>query len=255
MISDQYFVRCREAVNGPFFTQTDALKELRKLKKEVETGAAWKVQPLKAEIPFLANPPVLDGKISPGEWKSALHFDREYPLNADAPLAHSNAVWYIGYDQEAIYFAARISGAAMIPGPKGKPYFGDSIELFLHPDKRLSDYLETVIGCDGQSYQANCRQSLRRCFDLDPAEKIQVNAVAAPEGSGYCVEGKIPFSALPGYLLGNAPKPGESMNFMMICCRLNSQKQYSRTTPYPFLYDGHNIYGYIQGTLADPAGK
>ena len=30
---------------------------------------------------------------------------------------------------------------------------------------------------------------------------------------------------------------------------LNRKGEYSRTTPYPFLYDGHNIYGYIQGTL------
>ena len=70
----------------------------------------------------------------------------------------------------------------MIPGPKGKPYFGDSVELFLHPDKRLANYLETVVGCDGQSYQANCRQSLRRCFDLAPAATTQVKAVATPDG-------------------------------------------------------------------------
>lgn len=252
MIGDQHFVRCREAVNDPFFTTTEALTELRKLKKEVESGTAWPVQPLKTVIPFFARPPVLDGKISPGEWDAALRFDREYPIGATAPLSRSNAVWYLGYDQESLSFAARIAGVAMQPGPAGKPYYGDSIELFLHPDKRLADYLETVVGCDGQCYQANCSQSLRRCFDLDPVAKTQVKAVVKPDGSGYCIEGKIPFAALPGYLLGNAPNPGESMNFMLICCRLDRQKQYSRTTPYPFLYDGHNIYGYIQGTLGEP---
>lgn len=249
---DAYFVRCTEALNGPSFEKKKALSELQRLKREVSAGRAWQIPPLIVKIPFLARPPVIDGKIEPEEWRDALFFNREYPLNQKGALPECGAFWYIGWNHEYIFFAARIVDPDLLPGPAGKPFIGDAAEIFLHPDKRLSDYLETVVSCNGRCYQAKAAQTEMRHFDLAPLKKTNAVTAVKTFGSGYCVEGKIPFSALPGYLLGNPPHPGESMNFMLICCRLNRKGKYTRTTPYPFLYDGHNIYGYIQGTLAKP---
>ena len=255
LYQDAYFVRCSEALNGPSFDKKKALSELQRLQREVSAGRAWQIPPLKTKIPFLAHPPVIDGKIESEEWRDALFFNREYLLNEGKALPECGAFWYIGYDHEYIFFAARIVDPDLLPGPAGKPFNGDAAEIFLHPDKRLSNYLETVVSCDGKCYQARAAQTEMRHFDLAPLKKTNAVTAVKQSGSGYCVEGKIPFSALPGYLLGNPPHPGESMNFMLICCRLDRQGKYTRTTPYPFLYDGHNIYGYIQGSLADPSGK
>ena len=246
---DAYFVRCGEALSEPSFEKKKALSELKRLKREVSMGRNWQTPLLNTTIPFLVRPPLIDGEITQAEWRHALFFNREYLLSRSEPLSECGACWYIGYNHEYIFFAAQIKDPDLLPGPSEKPYGGDAVEVFLHPDKRLANYLETVVSCNGNSYQARAAQTAMRHFDIEPLKKtVAVTAVKA-NGSGYCIEGKIPFSALPGYFLGNLPKAGESMNFMLICCRLNRKGEYSRTTPYPFLYDGHNIYGYIQGTL------
>lgn len=253
MVNDPYWVRLREMVPGRSLrmSRQQIRKELMRLEQEIYQGCQWKTPIPQAIIPFAETAPVIDGNLQEEIWNEALSYQGEYPLNSEHPR-DSNTEWYLLYDQHFIYFGARILDISISPGPKETPYKGDSVELFLHPDKRLTDYLETVVSCNGSVYNARASQSKSRHYDLERCTIPGLAASTKRFPGGYSVEVRIPFSALPGYLLGNAPRPGDSMNFMMIRCNLDDQGNFSRTTPVPFLYDGHNIYGYIQGLLAEP---
>ncbi|MDR0932083.1 MAG: hypothetical protein LBM70_03575 [Victivallales bacterium] len=250
LVEDPYFVRRREQLlGGTLALNRDELRrDLARLEREIELGRQWKSPVPTAKIPFTDNPPVIDGKINADEWDGALTYQGEYPLNSELPIS-SEAVWKLQYDKEFIYFAATIFDSEVIPGSPESPYNGDAVELFLLPDFRLVDYLEAVVSADGNLYTAWAYQSPQRHYDLKVCTVSRAKAKTSLTSGGYTVELKIPFSALPGYLLGNAPQKGETMNFMMIRCELDKNGRYSRNTPTPFLYDGHNIYGYVRGIL------
>ena len=131
-------------------------------------GRNWQTPLLNTTIPFLVRPPLIDGEITQAEWRHALFFNREYLLSRSEPLSECGACWYIGYNHEYIFFAAQIKDPDLLPGPSEKPYGGDAVEVFLHPDKRLANYLETVVSCNGSSYQARAAQTAMRHFDIEP---------------------------------------------------------------------------------------
>lgn len=250
MIEDPFWVRRREQLLGGTLPMSRrALRQaLDRLEREIETGRNWNTPVPSAKIPFTAQPPVIDGKLDPAEWRTALTYRGEFPLNSESPGAQPTE-WKLQYDREFLYFAVRVFDSAVIPGPRSAPYRGDSVELFLYPDTRLVDYLETVISADGVLYNARAAQSRKRHYDLEISHIPKACAKAVRLSDGFSIELKLPFSALPGYLLGNPPKRGETMNFMMLRCDLSPDGQYTRSAPVPFLYDGHNIYGYIRGVL------
>lgn len=250
MIEDPYWIRRREQLlGGTLPLNSQALRrDLNRLEQEIKTGRNWHTPIPSAKIPFTASPPVIDGKLDPEEWRTALSYRGEYPLNSELP-GGQRTEWKLQYDQKFLYFAVRVFDSSVIPGPLSAPYRGDSVELFLHPDVRLADYLESVISPDGILYTARATQSRQRHYDLEICYIPEACARTIRLPDGFSAELKIPFSALPGYLLGNPPKRNETMNFMMLRCDLSPDGHYTRTAPVPFLYDGHNIYGYIRGIL------
>ena len=54
----------------------------------------------------------------------------------------------------------------------------------------------------------------------------------------------LPFAELPGYMRGNVPRAGETLSLMLV-----RTDDAVRRVPIPFLYDGHNIFGYMRATL------
>ncbi len=252
MVEDPYWVRRREAIFGGTLgmSKKELRKALTRFEREINIGRNWKTPIPKAKIPFAETAPVIDGNISEDEWSKALIYRGEYLLNSETPQK-SKAEWYLMYDRSFIYYGVRIWDNYIKPGPGDAPYKGDSVEIFLHPDKRLADYVETVVSADGTPYNTRAAQSLQRHYDLELITVQQLKSASKQFPGGYSVEVRIPFSALPGYLLGNPPKAGETMNFMMLRCDVDKTGKYTRSTPVPFLYDGHNIYCYIQGILAE----
>lgn len=63
----------------PRYTATVRL--FARIHDEVRAGMEWKEPPPKAIVPQLAAPPEIDGIIKPEEWKNALVYQGEYPLN------------------------------------------------------------------------------------------------------------------------------------------------------------------------------
>ena len=253
MIRDPYWVSRREALTGSSLQadKAELRRSLEKLESEILTGRNWPHPVPRAAIPFTDSPPRIDGIPRPDEWRHALSYRGEYLLNSDRRTG-SETEWKLLYDRKFLYFAVRVFDDAVLPGPADRPYLGDSVELFLHPDRRLADYLEIVVSAGGHLYMTRAAQTEKRHYDLARFRSPEVRAEASHFAAGYCVEGRIPFHILPGYLHGNEPAPGHPMNFMFLRCDRDRQGRYSRSAPVPFLYDGHNIYGYIRGTLSPP---
>lgn len=250
MIEDPYWVRRREQLLGGTLSmdRSELRRSLHRLEREIELGRNWRTSVQTAKIPFTDHVPVIDGKLEDREWQNALTYHGEYPLNSEKRCS-GTMEWKLQYNSKFLYFAARVLDDTVISGPAEAPYRGDSVELFLLPDFRLVDYLETIVSASGTLYTAWAAQQRKRHFDLQVCNIPDAKSAARLIPGGYTVELKIPFSSLPGYLLGNQPKKGDPMNFMMIRYNLDADGNYTRTTPVPFLYDGHNIHGYIRGIL------
>lgn len=250
MVKDFSMVRYRVSLTGgmPSYAKSLARKELCKLEAEIQKGMAWKQALSTAGIPFQLTPPTIDGIIAPEEWKHALVYRGEYDLGS-TQQQNTSSNFYIMYDKNYIYFAAQIEDHDIQLDNTTPPYWNDSVELFLRPDNRLDNYLELVVPPEGEHYSAWCVQPPDRRFDISVRKMKGITTAARATPNGYEVEGKIAFFELPGYLLGNPPHPGDPMNFMFVHCNRTFSGKYTRSTPIPFLYDGHNIYGYIRGTL------
>lgn len=227
-------------------------KVLRDLKQEIELGRNFPPPP-QAEIPFRQGASLtFDGIADEPAWAKALTYEEEFPINGRSAIG--KAEWKLMYDREFLYFYAKFNDH----DPQWnleRPYEADAFELFLYPDPRLGSYLELVFPGSPHVEQVYVRRVLARIsrgtFDLAeitlPPQHLQY--VVSRTEKTFSIEGKIAFVELPGYLLGNPPHPNESLHFMML--RTNKENgTYSRTPPVPFLYDGHNIFGYIQGKLA-----
>lgn len=250
VVEDPYWVRRREQLLGGTLplTREQLRHDLKRLENEIETGREWRSPIPTARIPRTRTAPIIDGNGDDRVWADALTYRGEYLLNTEKHLSGSTE-WKLLYDEDFIYFFARIADREPIPGPEEQPFLGDSVELFLLPDFRLANYLEAVVSLNGSLYTTWAAQQRLRFYELEVKRLPRARSAARRISGGYCIEMRIPFAELPGYLLGNTPKRGETMNFMMIRCDMDASGHYTRTAPVPFLYDGHNIYGYIRGRL------
>jgi len=234
--------------------KAEAREELNAIRDQILIGQNW---PIKTHeeclIPYAKIKPDFCGPDAP-VWKQATHFGNEYNLNAVTEIKNG-ADWYICWDEKYLYFAARLPDDHVESVEYGKslksPWDGDCLEIFTMPSMRLKTYWELVINPAGKIFHGLQRNNARGGFSASLDEdmpglkthtKILHNSSGGDEG--YFIEVAIPFHELPNYMLGNKPEPGQSVYFMMV--RTNDGK---RSAPRPFLYDGHNIFGYIKGTL------
>ena len=217
---------------------------------DIDRGFNWPVkEPPRFEIPYANRKPVIDGKLDETEWSETLTFHGEYPLDS---LKHnaSASVWHACWDEEFLYVGAsfRVSDVKSIKYDTAKnaaPWDGDAFEIFILPDMRLKAYWEVVISPDNQVtdglhlnnssgfWAGNLDETMH---GLKTGTKITKD--------GFSVEAALPFKELPGYMLGNHPKTGESLSFVMI--KIDKGR---RSAIIPLLYDGHNIFGYPRFVL------
>ena len=233
-----------------------ARKELSDLRELILLGQNWPIKEHERKsIPYAKLKPSLDGDIDSPAWKQALVFDNEYNLNSTEETA-SSAKWLIMWDEEFLYIAARLPDSSIksyeyIPGAKPQPWEGDCLEMFVMPSMRLKTYWEVVVNPEGKVFDGLHRNNKNGGFIGCPEEdmaglKTYAKILHDESGgeSGFVIEAALPFKELPGYMLGNKPEPGQGLYFMMV--RTNDGK---KSSPRPFLYDGHNIFGYMDGTL------
>ncbi|MPN43931.1 hypothetical protein SDC9_191492 [bioreactor metagenome] len=116
------------------------------------------------------------------------------------------------------------------------------------PEPRLRTYLELVLAPGQPPYAKWVHAGRDGVFDLCDFSPAEFHHAVKRFPGGYRVEAAIAFRELPGYLRGNAPRAGETIFFMPVRTDRNGDS-FRATAPVPFLYDGHNIHGYMKGTL------
>ena len=86
---------------------------------------------------------------------------------------------------------------------------------------------------------------------LANALRTGARAAAVRTGEGFSVELVLPLQEFHGVWCRRPPRPGDRFEFILVRTRLDNGV-YTKNSPVPFLYDGHNIFGYIRAELGAP---
>lgn len=216
---------------------------------DIRRGDRWTTPCANAAIPHSAGGvPLIDGNVTEKEWKHALQWQGEVPLDSEA-AACGSSMWYIQYDDEYLYVGARFDDVKIFVDSR-HPYQGDCLEFFICPEPELRAYWEVVVSPDNDCFAAwHSAGTYGERNSRQRVTPVGLRTAAAHTGSGYEVEMAFPFYALFS-LRGRLPFPGAALRIMF--CRVNRDRASGAncvSAPVPLLYSGHNIYGYIQAAL------
>ncbi|NMA19327.1 MAG: hypothetical protein GX927_02005 [Lentisphaerae bacterium] len=118
------------------------------------------VQAAEYTVPFLANAPVIDGKLAPNEWGSALAISGANARKLDP----RQTTVYLAFDNDFVYLASRTElplrgGLQVSPNPAAHVVMDDSIELwFLPPSEQRTleagkfGYFQLIYNSVGRSF-------------------------------------------------------------------------------------------------------
>lgn len=268
MIADRNSWRSLSILRGQISAndaeRQSARDHLEKLKADIERGLAWPIaQPPTCRIPQTRQAPAIDGELDDESWKSALIFSDEYRLDTTEKMG-TGAWWAATWDERYLYFGLWMPQtdirclATDIPAKQGS-WQADAVEMFVLPNPVLRAYWEVIVNPQGETFdglQLNNRYG-RFLGHVEQDMKGFITAVkvygtindSSDVDQGFAIEAAIPFDQLPNYQLGNSPVAGQTLSFMLV--RTRTERRYS--TPVPFLYDGHNIFGYLRATLSPPS--
>jgi hypothetical protein len=147
-------------------------------------------------IPELEKPPIIDGKISEGEWKNAVIIDKFYqiaPGNNTEPSEKTE--FFVGYDDNNMYFLAKCY--AEDPGiirdfhcSRDAIYTTDRIFIFL--DTFYSNQQAYYAGANPNGEQADGIV----INDIDPSIDLFFVSCGSRTDYGYMVEISLPFESI-----------------------------------------------------------
>jgi|TARA_B110000503_G_scaffold85719_1_gene130516 hypothetical protein len=152
-------------------------------------------------ISLLDSPPKIDGIINDEQWKglnAATDFERWMPINGSSERKGYENYVYMGYDDNAIYIAAKFNNPNPVPiefsqrddiWEVNAETFFVSINTF---DDNISEqsFLVTSAGTLGDSYSSGEMSDDDFDFDTVFESKVNVNK------EGWTLEMRIPYSAL-----------------------------------------------------------
>ncbi len=216
---------------------------------EIQRGLEWKEPRRKITVPRLDRAPRIDGVPTVEEWSKAYCFKGEYPLGNAEKTPGEPTVWRIGHCGGTLYVSAEFRDPAPVSyncvnfEKRDEPmYLGDAFELFLRPSRQSRLYYEFLVNPAGKSWGlAHVNDPFGHWIRV--AENLAIGkAAAALTSDGFTVEMAIPLGELYG--------AGGDFSFMMVRTDRDG-KEYRRGTPVPLLYEGHNIFGYIEANLGE----
>ena len=225
---------------------------LRILSGLIAEGKKWNQPTVQITIPRTDRPVFIDGDLSDPAWKQAHVWHGDYRSLVNEPVPFRNrhrntgSRWLIMRDRTHLYFAGSFRDQTIVIHPK-KLYRGDGFELFLLPEPALRSYWELIVAPDGSSYSGwNMKNHTGDPVTAKGLLPKDTRFAAKQTSDGFCVEIAFPLAGLPSL----SGKTGQ-IRFMLF--RTNNvpdtQTALCYDTPVPFLYDGHNLNGYITGLL------
>ena len=227
---------------------------LRILSGLIDEGKKWNQPTEEITIPKTHFPVSIDGTLSEPAWKQAHVWYGDYRSIVNEPVPfrtrcrNTGSRWLVMHDATHLYFAGSFQDQDIVIHPK-KLFRGDSFELFLLPEPVLRSYWELIVAPDGSSYSGwNMKNHAGDPVTVPGILPENTRFAARRTPGGFCVEIAFPLAGLPSL----SAKIGR-IKFMLF--RTNSipdtQTPLCYDTPVPFLYDGHNLNGYITGILSE----
>ena len=208
---------------------------VRKFREEADRGFAWKTPRMKMRIPRSSS------------WERTALLHGEVPLDTVAK-PQGRTLWKLRYNEQFLYAKAEVVDDDLRLDHI-RPYNADSVELFVKYDPNLFGYWEMVASPGVSPFSS--RHSFSPVMGLRVTQQnvFPVGSVikARKTEKGYEAEFRLPFSAL-ARLDGALPRSGAVLELMFVRTDLG-HSGYRKTAPVPLLYDGHNIFGYIQAEL------
>lgn len=153
------------------------------------------------EAAFMDSPPTLDGDLS--DWSSSTFNANQIVFGASNWTGASDAsgVYYIGWTNEALYFAIKVTDDTFVQVSSGSQIFkGDEVEIQLDTNLQ-GDYFSNVLS--GDDYQiglspgnfSNLGKESWRWYPVSTRGSLSVITIqAAARSDGYDLEAKIPWS-------------------------------------------------------------
>lgn len=229
----------------------EAVRRLAACGRDAQIGFQWKQKRPLVNVQRLSRKPVIDGHVNAAEWENATLFRGEFQLGESGRNSFTDTEWRIGVYGNSLYVSACFRDAeqhvvSYAPGGSAAPWLGDSLELFIRPSPEELFYYELVINPDGElctfwhlnnPYGGYTR--LQECVNIAQARTMRT-------ADGFSVELELPLHNLHPAWCRKLPVPGSRFDFILIRTNRNTQT-YTLSAPVPFLYNGHNIFGYIRG--------
>lgn len=113
-----------------------------------------------AVLPYLSNPPNIDGNFGDIEWKGSMRLTGFSALDGSGVFLNNETTVYGGYDDHNIYFAyiSKMPSTTKLVAQHYKRdapiYADDSIELFLTPPQLENKYYQGIFNLNGAIYDA-----------------------------------------------------------------------------------------------------
>ncbi len=225
-----------------------AVQKLAELRNEAQLGFDWKHPVPEAKLPRLTAPRI-DGIPEEAEWRNALRWEGEFVMSCDPKTAQAvPSVWCAGWDERYFYLTVRFPDDEINALPE-LIHNGDCLELFIRPCGRENIYFEFIVNPDGILWmRKHAFSDWGGSFVIAEHPGDGVLHAAKRDDKGYSVELAIPFDILHSKWNRRSPRAGDSFSFMAARINLDGKCR-TKSAPVPFLYDGHNVFGYFNAEL------
>ena len=149
----------------------------------------------------MSQSPVINGKLTDGEWQQAKHFDRFITTAPDQDHPNKPTQAWFGFDQQNLYLAFDCSDSdtasiqSNIQTRDGTLWFDDCVEVFFKPIQSRSEYYHFIVNPRGMVFDQLCRPNEIGVHKDWNALGITVATGITP--TGWQVEVRIPLSNFP----------------------------------------------------------
>ncbi|MDD3154468.1 MAG: sugar-binding protein [Victivallaceae bacterium] len=239
-----------------------ALADLAENERDNQVARNWDLPAPEFCLPRLPRLPGIDGKIEDAAWGEALTWRGSFPCSGKRHY-EDGSVWQLAWHGNDLYGSVFFPDSDMIfyRGRQGEPktvkriYQGDCLEVFIQPEEKSPYYVEYLLcpgnfawGLEHVLLESGFRMTLNFHFQTDVAVAGRVCE------KGYTLEFRIPLGDLTQRWRRRGLQEGDLFRMTLVRINLENPKEpkTTRSSFYPLLYAGHNLFGHARMTLGKP---